>query len=74
MNKMIILEKCKDLKFFLKKIYRRTNFISFYIISRYENKKLIEMIDLRHQLDHITLKKIQLFQEYVIVLIMLDCF
>ena len=45
-------------------MYRRTNFKSSYIISRRETKYTFEIIDLRHQSDHITPKKTQLFQEY----------
>ena len=44
------------------RIYQRTKFESSYIISGHENKILYW--SLRHQLDHMTPKRIQLFQEY----------
>ena len=39
-----------------------------------KTKYPIEIIDLRHQPNHITPKQIHLFKEYALILIMLDCF
>ena len=39
-----------------------------------KTKNAIEIIDLRHQRDFITPKKINYFKNMVLILIMLDCF
>ena len=57
------IEQCKELEFFKEYIGEElmTPFISY---PDMKTKTAIEIIDLRHQSDHITPKKIQIFQEY----------
>ena len=58
------VEQYKDLKLFFKE-YIRDGMMSLFISNTdMKTKYPIEIIDLRHHFDHITPKKIQLFQEY----------
>ena len=58
------LDQYREFKTILSRMYRRTDIKSSYIISGHENKYPIGIMDLRHQLDYKTPKKIQLFQDY----------
>ena len=58
------IQQYKDLKLFFKK-YIGEPFLNLLLSYRDMKRKYpIEIIDFRNQLYHITLKKIQLFQEY----------
>ena len=60
---MIILNNKKDLKFFFKEYNDEELMTPLISHPDMKTKYSIEIIDLRHQPDHITLKKIQLFHE-----------
>ena len=57
-------EEYKDLKVFFKEYIGEPNLCPLISYPDMKTKYPIEITDLRHQLYHITLKKIQLFQEY----------
>ena len=58
------IEPYKDLKLFFKEYIGEELMSPFISYPDMKTKYPIEIIDLRHQPDHITPKKIQLFQEY----------
>ena len=58
------IEQYKGLKLFFKEYIGEQLLSPFILYTDMETKYPIEIIDLRHQPDHITPKKIQLFQEY----------
>ena len=58
------IEPYKDLKLFFKEYIREELMSPFISYPDMKTKYPIQIIDLRHQPDHITPKKIQLFQEY----------
>ena len=58
------IEQYKDLKFFFKEYIGEQILSPFISYPDMKTKYPIEIIDLRHQSDHITPKKIQLFLEY----------
>ena len=58
------IEQKKDLKFFFKDYIGEQLLSPFISYPDMKTKYLIEIIDLRHQSDHITPKKVQLFLEY----------
>ena len=58
------IEQYKDLKLFSKEYIGEELMSPFISYPDMKTKYPIETIDLRHQSDHITSKKIQLFQEY----------
>ena len=58
------IEAYKDLKFFFKEYIGEELMSRFISYPDMKTKYPIQIIDLRHQTDHITSKKIQLFQEY----------
>ena len=58
------IEQYKDLKLFFKEYIGEELMSPFISYSDMKKKYPIEIIDLRHQTDHISPKKIQLFQEY----------
>ena len=60
---MIILNN-KDLKLFLKEYNGEQLMSPFISYPDMKTKYPIEIIDLKHQTEHITPKKIQLFHEY----------
>ena len=68
------IEQYKDLKLFFKEYLRDTLLNPFILYPHMKTKYPIGIIDLRHQLDHITPKKIQLFKAYGAKPDMLDCF
>ena len=59
------IEQYKDLKLFFKEYIGEQLLSPFISYPDMKTKYPIEIIDLRHQADHITPKKIQLFLEYV---------
>ena len=58
------IEQYKDLKLFIKKYIGEQLMSPFISYPDMKTKYPIEIINLRHQADHITPKKIQLFLEY----------
>ena len=58
------IEQYKDLKLFFKEYIGEQLMSPFISYPDMKTKYPIEIIDLRHQVDHITSKKIQLFLEY----------
>ena len=58
------IEQYKDLKLFFKEYIGEELMTPFISYTDMKTKYPIEVIDLRHQSDHITPKKIQLFMEY----------
>ena len=58
------IEQNKDLKLFFKEYIGEQLMSPFISYSDMKTKYPIEILDLRHQSDHITPKKIQLFLEY----------
>ena len=58
------IEQYKDLKLFFKEYIGEQLLSPFISYPDMKTKYPIEIIDLRHQADHITPKKIQLFLEY----------
>ena len=58
------IQQYKDLKLFWKEYIGEPIFYPFISYTDMKTKYPIEIIDLRHQSDHITPKKIQLFHEY----------
>ena len=58
------IEKYKDLKLFFKEYFGEELMSPFVSYPDMKTKYPIEIIDLRHQFDHITPMKIHLFQEY----------
>ena len=58
------IEQYKDLKLFFKEYIGEELMSPFISYPDMKTKYPIQIIDLRHQADHITPKKIQLFQEY----------
>ena len=58
------IEQYKDLKLFFKEYIGEQRMSPFLSYPDMKTKYPIEIIDLRHQADHITPKKIQLFLEY----------
>ncbi len=58
------IEQYKDLKLFFKKYIGEQLMSQFISYPDMKTKYLIEIIDLRHQADHITPKKFQLILEY----------
>ena len=58
------IEPYKDLKLFFKEYIGEELMSPFISYPDMKTKYPIQIVDLRHQLDHITPKKIQLFQEY----------
>ena len=58
------IEQYKDLKLFFKKYIGEELLTPFISYTDMKTKYPIEVIDLRHQSDHITPKKIQPFMEY----------
>ena len=58
------IEQYKDLKLFFKEFIGEELMTPFVSYPEMKTKYPIEIIDLGHQLDHITPKKIQLFLEY----------
>ena len=58
------IEQYKDLKLFFKEYIGEELMSPFISYPDMKTKYPIEIIDLRHQTDHISPKKIQLFQEY----------
>ena len=58
------IEQYKDLKFFFKDYIGEQLMSPFISYPDMKTKYPIEIIDLRHQADHITPKKIQIFLEY----------
>ena len=58
------IEQYKDLKFFFKEYIGEELMSPFISYPDMKTKYPIQIVDLRHQPDHITPKKIQLFQEY----------
>ena len=58
------IEQYKDLKLFFKEYIGEELMSPFISYPDMKTKHPIEIIDLRHQSDHITPKKIQLFLEY----------
>ena len=58
------IEPYKDLKLFFKEYIGEELMSPLISYPDMKTKYAIELLDLRHQPDHITLKKIQLFQEY----------
>ena len=58
------IEKYQELKLFFKKYIGEPILSPFISYSDMKTKYPIEKIDLRHQTEHITSKKIQLFHEY----------
>ena len=58
------IEQYKDLKLFFKEYIGEPLLSPFISYTDMKSKYPIEIIDLRHQPDHITPKKIQIFQEY----------
>ena len=58
------IEQYKDLKLIFKEYIGEQLLSPFISYTDMKSKYPIEIIDLRHQADHITPKKIQLFQEY----------
>ena len=63
MKKMIILNN-RDLKLFFKEYIGEPILNPITSYPDMKTKYPIEIIDLRHQPDHITPKKVQLFHEY----------
>ena len=59
------IEQYKDLKLFFKEYIREELMSPFISYPDMKTKYPIQIIGLRHQPDHITSKKIQLFQEYI---------
>ena len=57
------IERYKDLKFFFEEYIGEELITPFISCTDMKTKYPIEVIDLRHQSDHITPKKIQLFME-----------
>ena len=58
------IEQYKELKLFFKKFVGEQLMSPFISYPNMKTKYPIEIIDLRHQADHLTPKKIQLFLEY----------
>ena len=58
------IDQYGDLNLFLKEYEGEELMISFISYPDMKTKHPIEIIDLRHQLDHITLKKVKLFHVY----------
>ena len=58
------IEQYRDLKMFFKECIGEEKMSPFISYPDMKTKYPIEIIDLRHQSDHITPKKIQLFLEY----------
>ena len=58
------IEQCKDLKLFFKEFIGEELMSPFISYTDMKTKYPIEIIDLRHQSDHMTPKRVQLFQEY----------
>ena len=58
------IEQYKDLKLFFKEYVGEPIFHALISYPDLKTKNSIELIDLRHQPDHITRKKNQQFQEY----------
>ena len=58
------IDQYKDLKIFFKEIIGENLLILFLSYTEMKTKYPIEVMDLRHQLDHTTPKKVQLFLEY----------
>ena len=58
------LDQYKDLKLFYKEYVGEPLLNPFISYTDMKNKYPIQVIDLRFQVDHITPKKIQLFEEY----------
>ena len=58
------IEQYRDLRLFFKEYNGEESMSPFIPYPDKKTKHPIEIIDLRHQCDHITTKKIQLFQEY----------
>ena len=63
-NQNDYIEQYKDLKLFFKEYIGEQLLSPFISYTDMKIKYLVEIIDLRHQADHITPKKIQLFLEY----------
>ena len=60
------LDQFRDLNLFYKEYVGQELMIPFKTYTDMKNKYPIQVIDLRHQVDHITPKKIQLLEEYKI--------
>ena len=60
------IEQYKDLKLFFKEFIGEELMSPFISYLDLKTKCPIQILDLRHQPDHITPKKIQLFQEYIV--------
>ena len=58
------LDQYRDLKSFYQEYVGEELMSPFISYTDMKNKYPIQVIDLRHQIDHITPKKIQLFEEY----------
>ena len=58
------IEQYKDIKLFFKEYIGEELMSPFISYPDMKTKNPIELIDLRHQIDHITPKKIQIFHEY----------
>ena len=58
------IDQYRDLKLFYKKYVREELLTPFVSYTDMKNKYPIQVIDIRFQADHITPKKIQLFEEY----------
>ena len=58
------IQQYKDIKLFFREYIGEPIINPLISYPDMKTKYRIEIIDIRHQLDHITLKKIQLFQEY----------
>ena len=58
------IEQYKDIKIFFKEYIGEELMSPFISYPDMKTKNSIELIDLRHQIDHITPKKIQIFHEY----------
>ena len=68
------IEQNKDLKLFFKEYIGEPLLNPFISYPDMKTKHPIGIIDLRHQPDHIPLKKFNLFKNMALILIMLGCF
>ena len=73
-EKNAYIEQCKVLKLFLKENIRETILNRFISYPDMKTKNPIGIIDIRNQLNHITLKKFNYFKKMALILLLLDCF
>ena len=68
------IDQYRDLKFFFKEYIGQPVLNPIISYLEMKSKDSIGIIDLNHQLDHISPKNFNYFKNMVMILIMLDCF